>query len=259
MSERNYSIDFFKYLASLCIIAIHTNLFYEYGLIPNIVSVQIIARFAVPFFAVCSGYFAVSGELDDFRLSAGAAKSFWKQWKKLLRIYFLWSVLYLFFSIPKWIATGWFSAWAFVDYAIGMVRTDSHYHLWYLLSLLYAWPLFFLCLRKLRKEAWLPLSIILYIVKAVDYAYKPFLPEAIRDVFLVFRLWEGLYNGVFLILPFLLLGAYLHFRPSSGKAGWGSVLLSLSALVIEVFCLYKLGQTQVSFIFRTHHASACLF
>lgn len=36
--------------------------------------------------------------------------------------------IYLFISIPEWIETGWFSAWAFVDWGIALLIKGSYYH-----------------------------------------------------------------------------------------------------------------------------------
>ena len=46
---------------------------------------------------------------------------FIRQWKKVFVLYFIWTCLYLVFSIPFWIQTGWLSPMAFVDYAFATV------------------------------------------------------------------------------------------------------------------------------------------
>ena len=60
------------------------------------------------------------------------------------------------FSIPFWIQTSWLSPMAFVDYAFATVTGGSHYHLWYLLYLLYSLPLAYILLRLVpAKRQWM--------------------------------------------------------------------------------------------------------
>lgn len=255
MKERNYTVDLAKYIAAICVIAIHTEPFSNYSDVLNVITVQIIARLAVPFFAVCTGYYAAQRAVG----SAGWYY-FRNQWSKLFRIYTLWSALYLVVSVPKWIGSGWFSAWAFVDFAIAAVRSGAHYHLWYLLSLLYAWPIFYLFLRRVDRKLWLPVSIGLYFVKAVSYAYRAFLPDRFDALFGILGYWDGLFNGVFLLLPLMLLGAYNVGAPAIKRSHSIAVfILSFLVLIAEVAFLYDKEQQAVSYIFSTYPTVFFLF
>ena len=217
MKERNHTADLFKYICAIAVIAIHTSPFSTINEGLDFFVVQILARLAVPFFAVCSGYFAL-GRLRDENISSPESRgAFLQQWKKLILLYAVWTLLYLFLSIPRWIEIGWFSAWAFVDYGIAAVRSGSHYHLWYFLSLIYVWPLFYFCLRKIKRSYWIPGSIVLYLVEVVYYCYKIFLPEIVTKTFTVLSIWEGLTTGVFRLLPFLLMGAYIYGEKAGSR------------------------------------------
>ena len=148
MNNRNYTIDLFKFISSILIIGIHTNLLIDINDTMNFAFVDIICRLAVPFFAVCSGYFlSKSLAKNEFR-----AKPIKKQELKLIKLYALWTLLYLLYSIPTWIKTGWMSVGAFKDYALATVTQGCHYHLWYLISLIYALPLFYLCVRFIKNR-----------------------------------------------------------------------------------------------------------
>lgn len=148
MNDRNYTVDLFKFISSLLIIGIHTNLFVDINDTLNFAFVDIICRLAVPFFAVCSGYF-LSKSLSKNEYGAKPIK---KQEWKMIKLYALWAVLYLAYSIPTWIKSGWMSFGAFKDYALATVTQGCHYHLWYLISLIYALPLFYLCARFIKKQ-----------------------------------------------------------------------------------------------------------
>lgn len=48
--NRNTTVDFFKYIASLLVVASHTSLFEDISYSLYFVTVQVICRLAVPFF-----------------------------------------------------------------------------------------------------------------------------------------------------------------------------------------------------------------
>ena len=260
MKERNYTVDLFKYICAIAVIAIHTAPFSAINERLNFFIVQILARLAVPFFAVCSGYFAL-GRLGDENISSTEARNvFLQQWKKLIFIYAVWTLLYLLFSIPRWIEIGWFSAWAFVDFGIAAVRSESHYHLWYFLSLIYAWPLFYFCIRKIKRSYWIPISMVLYLVEAVKYCYKMFLPEMVSKALSVLSIWNGLTTGLILLLPFLLMGAYVYGeKEKSRKYAWCGFIISFLLLSLEVVVLHYHGQNNVSYVLMTYPVAYFFF
>lgn len=260
MKERFYSLDLFKYFASLCIIVIHTEPLSSYNSFWNFFTVQIAARLAVPFFAVCTGFLMTRRILKVQEDKPARRERILGYWKRIIRIYCFWSFVYLLFSIPWWLQTGWFSAWAFVDYGIAAFRSASYYHLWYLLALIYAIPAFAVCLRILKKSIWFPLSTGLYGVYAIHYCYSMFLPGPIQKVFSVLSLFDGLTNGLFLILPFLLQGAILaddriEFRiPYQIALVFSFLLLSMEAILLD-----RLGQNKVSYIVFTYPTALFFF
>ena len=264
MAQRNNTIDLAKYIASLMIIAIHVSLFEDVNAILHIFVVDILCRFAVPFFAICSGYFMQRMYKNAAATGAEEKETFllWKHWRKIIRLYLVWTIVYLILAIPTWIRTGWFSAWAFVDYAIATVKSGSCYHLWYLLSLLYAIPFFIVLLRYMtvRLRKWLIIS--LWIVKAVSSGYLMFLPDKIQRLFSKLMFWNGMYDAVFCILPLLLLGAAIYDREQKQKKpAWINVCfcVSFALLIMEAAALKSHGQDKVSYIFTTLPASYFLF
>ena len=177
MATRNKTIDLFKYMASILIIAIHTKLFFEINSILNFVTVDIVCRLAVPFFAICSGYFMTR----KFENKHENSKDFFcKHWKKLFVIYIVWTFIYLIRLIPEWIEINWFSINAFVDYGIATVISKPYYHMWYLLSTLYAIPIFALCLKYVKKNNFKWLIIILWVVKVLSYGFGT--PPAVQII-----------------------------------------------------------------------------
>ena len=256
MRTRNYTVDLFKFISSILIIGIHTNLFVDINDTLNFAVVDINCRLAVPFFAVCSGYF-LSNSLSKNEYGAKPIK---KQEWKMIKLYALWTLLYLLYSIPTWIKTGWMSFGAFKDYALATVTQGCHYHLWYLISLIYALPLFYLCVRftKNRKLLFV-LMIVLYIIKAISYGYTQWLPTFMQTIFGIGGKFSALFDAIFLLLPLLLLGFFISQKKISLKFSLIGFIVSFSLLTVEAFTLKAFGQESVSFIFMTLPTAYFLF
>ena len=255
-NNRNYTIDLFKFISSILIIGIHTNLFVDINDTLNFAVVDIICRLAVPFFAVCSGYFLSKSLAKNEYVAKPIKKQEWK----LIKLYALWAVLYLAYSIPIWIKSGWMSFGAFKDYALATVTQGCHYHLWYLISLIYALPLFYLCVRFIKNRKLLfVIMIVLYIIKALSYGYSPWLPGFMQSAFQIGNKFSALFDAVFLLLPLLLLGFFITHHKISFKFSLSGFLVSFILLPVEAFTLKVFGQESVSFIFMTFPTAYFLF
>ena len=117
---------------------------------------------------------------------------------------------------------------AFKDYALATVTQGCHYHLWYLISLIYALPLFYLCVRftKNRKLLFV-LMIVLYIIKAISYGYTQWLPTFMQTIFGIGGKFSALFDAVFLLLPLLLLGFFIGTGPAPRCDRCGEIVQSL--------------------------------
>ena len=210
----------------------------------------------MPFFAVCSGYF-LSKSLSKNEYGAKPIK---KQEWKMIKLYALWTLLYLLYSIPTWIKTGWMSFGAFKDYALATVTQGCHYHLWYLISLIYALPLFYLCVRFIKyRKLLFALMIALYIIKAISYGYVRWLPTFIQTIFGIGGKFSALFDAIFLLLPLLLLGSFISQKKIPLKLSLIGFIVSFSLLTVEAFTLRSFGQESVSFIFMTFPTAYFLF
>ena len=256
MNDRNYTIDLFKFISSILIIGIHTNLFVDINDTLNFAFVDIVCRLAVPLFAVCSGYF-LSKSLAKNEYGAKPIKN--QEWK-LIKLYALWTVLYLAYSIPTWIKTDWMSFGTFKDYALATVTQGCHYHLWYLISMIYALPLFYLCVRFIKNRKMLfALMIAFYTIKALSYGYSQWLPVFMQSAFRMGNKFSALFDAVFLLLPILLLGFFITQKKISLKFSLIGFIVSFSLLTVEAFTLKAFGQESVSFIFMTFPTAYFLF
>ena len=258
MQKRNNVIDAAKYVAALMVIAIHTGLFSDVNDVLYVFVVHIVCRAAVPFFAICTGYY-MGGKLtfhDKLEYSTKNRDVFVYRWKKVVALYLIWTCMYLVFSIPFWIRSGWYSPMAFVDYAIAALINGSHYHLWYLLYLIYSLPIAYLLLRWCSEKHQVLLISVLWIIAAFTYTYKNFLPEP------VFELLQPVnqFSTLPVLLPLLLLGV----RISRGKRKRCrfyliGFIVSFLLLIAEAFMLWHYGIESVSFIICTLPTAYFLF
>ena len=168
--------------------------------------------------------------------------------------------MYLLYSIPTWIKTGWMSFGAFKDYALATVTQGCHYHLWYLISLIYALPLFYLCVRFIKsRKLLLVIMILLYIIKAISYGYARWLPTFMQTIFGIGGKFSALFDAVFLLLPLMLLGFFISQKKIPLKLSLVGFIVSFSLLTVETFTLKAFGQESVSFIFMTLPTAYFLF
>lgn len=256
MIPRNTTIDLAKFVAALLVVAIHTVLFSDVNDILYFVFNEVVCRLGVPFFAVCSGYFFCKG------MSTGGTKTLIKSERKLIRIYALWTVLYYLFLLPNWIQIDYFSLASVIGYLKSSLLSGSYFHLWYVLYVIYALPVFYLILKYFGRKMWLCCSIGLWGIYALGYGYSSILPLSISHL-LGYTDFYAPVSAQFVILPLLLLGAYLCDRKEKGdmiKKNLTFLTISFLFLLVEGSVLkYRLGLEGVTRIFMILPVSYFLF
>lgn len=246
MNTRNNTIDLAKFVAALLVVAIHTALFREVNQTLYFVFNELICRLGVPFFAICTGYYLCK------RANNSQWHIIWKQEWKLIKIYALWTVLYFLFLIPNWIEIGYLSFPNCIGYLKSAILTGSYFHLWYVLYVIYAFPVYYLCIRYLRSSFWLLVAVVLWCINAFNYGYSSFLPEdsVVLQILSLIDKGYAIVKSQFVILPMLLCGAYLtEYKGSIGRNMFLSVIAFL-LLVVEASILRRYAQLEgVSYIF----------
>jgi len=202
------AINNFKLLAALLVIAIHTSPLTSVSPEADFILTRIIARTAVPFFFMVTGYFVLPRALSD-------SQRLLSYEKRIGLIYLLSVLLYL----PVGIYAGHFKgAGAFT--LLKMLYLDgTFYHLWYLPALLLGFALVYFMLRALPLPLTSALCALLYLAGLFGDSYYGLIPEGS----LVYGCYEGLFhvfeytrNGLFYAPVFLLLGYLLASRKRPG-------------------------------------------
>lgn len=236
MSRERYDtgIDWLRLAAAILVIAIHTSPLADFNETGDFILTRVLARIAVPFFFITSGYFLLSRYHDSDR-------KFRHFLKKTGWIYGASILLYL----PLNFRNGYFSQSQLLPELLkDLIFDGTMYHLWYLpasmLGMLIAWKL----VEKLDFSKGLVMALLLYLVGLFGDSYyvvveKLPLLKAFYDR--LFELFDYTRNGLFFAPVFLMLGGFIadeRRKLSFVEAGVG-FFISLGLLLAEALILHR--------------------
>lgn len=211
---RNYKgIELFRIAAAFLVVAIHTSPLASYSAAADFIFTRVIARVAVPFFFMATGYFVLGGV------------SVRRSLKKLVIIYAAAAALYL----PVNVYAGHLQGWGLLELVRQVFFEGTFYHLWYLpASILGLW-LTDVLLRRLGAKRAGAAVIALYALGLLGDSYW----GLIKNVHVLSSVYNGIFalmgytrNGLFLAPIFFYLGARLR---GGKKRAMGYELMGLIA------------------------------
>jgi serine/alanine racemase len=216
--ERKYfypAIDRFKLLAALLVIAIHTSPLTSLSPEADYILTRVLARVAVPFFFMVTGYFVLPKALKN--------PDYGRSYLKRIGLIYLISIaLYL----PVGIYAGHFKGAGILSILKMIFLDGTFYHLWYLPALLLGFTVMLLLLTCLPLRAVSIICGLLYLIGLFGDSYYGLIPENSFVSVLyrgLFHVFEYTRNGLFYAPIFLLLGYDISERRPS-------LALSLGAL-----------------------------
>ncbi len=244
MEKRNYGVlDIAKFISALLVIAIHCAPFYQVNETWNFVYVQIIARLAVPFFFMASGWlFFQKLDIQKGAKDEGNLHVLKRYWLRILKLYLVWSALYLPLLIASWIKGG-FGFSACIRFLRDFLFNGTFYHLWFLPALLLGILIVYILIMKYKRRSALCICFILYMLGMLINVYGS---ELINVPLLnsLLSLYESVLvtarNGIFFAPLYLLLGFFAQdfINNKFKKQALGAFLISFIALCAEAF-LYR--------------------
>ncbi|OCA83185.1 hypothetical protein A8F94_18895 [Bacillus sp. FJAT-27225] len=182
--NRNYAIDFIKFLAILAVVVIHTfpsDHVIGYFILDNV------SRFAVPFFFMASGYFFGL----KVNITPNSGDYFKKYVIKILKIYASWLVFYFVYDVIRILIGSGDVQEKLFDYMKGFTvlkllyygQGTSGYQLWFVIALVWSITVVFLFFKLGKIGLLLAASLCFHIVGLFGQAYSIFLqlPESTRD------------------------------------------------------------------------------
>src|ERR1700749_279199 len=216
-TNRNSTIDIFRFIASFFIILLHVNYGHANATMESIV--RLLGRWGVPFF------FMVSGYLYEKRLIKSEYSAYKSSFLKVFNILLAANVAY----IP-------------INYILGNSLFKFNYlllsdysHLWFLNSLLVGFSVIYF-LHKLKLKTYLSITIvlILLLIEILFDSYSFFLKVNPNHFYVLKRL--------LLSVPFMLIGTYFNkidsfkqlLKPS---IGWVILIFGFGLQVIEAMLI----------------------
>lgn len=161
-NSRNNSIDIFRFICALMVIATHTDPLMDISPKLGYILTQLVPRIAVPFFFAVSGYFYIQ------KLEMGE-KVFIKYIKRLLTTYIAWSLIYFLIDFCQW---GYKNIKNYIVSSLyHFFVIGSHYHLWFFVALICSVCIVTLMFKVKLKKLLIPLSILLYLIGCLGCSY----------------------------------------------------------------------------------------
>lgn len=193
-------IDLAKFIGSILVFAMHCGALDDCGTLS--ILPQMLARWGVPFFFVCSAYFLFRDNTDG-RISKEAIRKYLFRIAALYAVWFIYNIpnVYYMRLYSKDLTS--FTTWLVFlkDSVLASTFTGS----WYLASSLFsAWFVYTLS-KKLPTKTILKITSVFYLLCVLTSAYKGILPSSAAEavVFLCFPL--NIFNGCF----YFSLGKYI--------------------------------------------------
>lgn len=229
--SRQGGVDRFRLAAALLVVAIHTSPLTSFSGTADFFLTRVIARVAVPFFFLVTGYFVLP------RL-ARHPEALCKTWRKTALLYAGATALYLPLMIYKGDLSRPNVLWQEMR---DVVFNGTFYHLWYLPALLLGLPLAAWLLRRLGERRALAAAGVLYLIGVLGdswYGLTCLIPGGRAVYDLLFFWGDYTRNGLFFTPLFLLLGHALAVRPRlAPRRAAAGLAASLALMTGEAFLL----------------------
>lgn len=247
--KQNYNcIDLAKFVCSIMVVIIHVAPFGEADE-PSLMSnlnyffQNYLARVAVPFFFICSGFFLYKKTtLESFSIEPTK-----KYVLRILVLYGIWTVIYFPLAFRALIKEDKGIVHAILTYLRNCVFSGSYSHLWYLPSLIFAVLIVsFLLFKKVPPKKMFFAAVILYVIGLLAQSWfgiieplETLAPSIWAFLKLLRKIIVTTRNGLFEGFIFVFLGmlfAFYDLKISKKKALIG-FFTSMLLLFFEVFLL----------------------
>lgn len=204
MNEKRYciGIDIFRIIAALLVIAIHTSPLGSLNETADLILTRILARVAVPFFFVTSGYFLVSRYSENSDKLVGFIK-------KTAIIY----AAAIAVCLPVNIYNKYFDMENLLPNMIkDMVFDGTLYHLWYLPASIIGAAIAWILVKKTNYKTAFTVGTLLYIAGLFGDSYYGISEKIpMLKVFydLIFQISDYTRNGLFFAPIFFIMGGFI--------------------------------------------------
>lgn len=235
------SVDLAKFIGSFLVVAIHTGIFISFSEVLNFYFVDLFCRIAVYFYFIASSYFfffAIEFHNDKIKKTKDNIKKLKRYVFRVSLLYVVWSAIYLVLDIIKWYRLGCLSLANFKGYVLSFFTNSSHYHLWFIISLIYAIPIMYFVLRYLGKRVLLVGSLVLYLIGLVYGSYN-FIHLPFQSLYSTFaNIWPRMSTVLFCVIPICALAFLCNNIRIKQPSLWILSIIMLILFSIEGMILY---------------------
>lgn len=244
MIRQSYGgVDYLKLIAAILVIAIHTGPLTSYSPFADFILTSIIARIAVPFFFIASGYFFFCKLTGDKRHDLVALRGFSSN---ISLLYVIAMVLYLPLNVYAKYFGEPFSVTSFIK---DVIFNGTFYHLWYLPALLLGMLIVYWLYAKLPARYMLIAAVVLYMIALLGDSYYGLTMQSSFLTFIydqLFELFDYTRNGIGFAPLYIALGAWSARHPNKKPSGSGkwyitAFLVSMGLLLLEGMFLKNVG------------------
>lgn len=247
------AIDFFKIICILLVVTIHIPMFIDINSELSFWTNQVLARIAVPFFFIASGYFIGDKICNSYKLISYC--------KRILIMYIIYTIIYLPVIMKYWITNDRSNIKDIIVFIRDFFLVGSYMQLWYLLGLVVAALILYVSVVKLKlsDKKLIIISSILYCIGVLGDAYKNLflnIPIIKSLLAIYYKVFGTTRNGLFFGFFFLTLGYLLNkYRYSiKNKINLYIIITLLSFLLMnieEYFARYITNHTEQNMLFST--------
>lgn len=221
--ERNVTLDCFKILLSIFVIVIHLEAIFDKSNVILWIFSTGLVQVAVPCFFIINGYY--------FFLKIDTPKAVGKYLIHLFIIYTTWFVIYLrpfLYRLDKFYILEEFR----FDLLFKLYFSESFFHLWYVIALIYGICILFVLKKFLKKDVIILVAAIILFTAGYYLSFeKGYLSNSI------------LY-GLFLGFPFVALGYLIRskdiIKKIKGKYIYGLLLISSLAIFVGAYLNHEI-------------------
>lgn len=238
--ERNNSIDIFRFISAMLVVAIHSNPATEINPYLGYFCSQILPRVAVPFFFCVSGYFYIK-KMNRATEKREIIKIFRITFLNYLKIYFFWSIVYLVCDYKQYFCEGVSIKGVIAVIILNFFVYGSYYHLWYFIGIFFSLIIVTWCYLIRAEKILAYFSVILYLVGVLGSAYYQIGNKIPLFSMLLSSSYFTLIRRILLMaLPFFMMGYFLpqiSTRKISIKVVLTGVLFIGECVVVNILGL----------------------
>ena len=227
-----------KFICAFFVIGIHTRPLQAFSDVADKLFYYDISNYAVPFFYACTGYFLIVRQQNK-----GVHEKICFRIKKVLRLYVIWSIIYLPLTFCGWIIEGNRESVYLLRCVRNFILVGENFYswaLWYLNGLVFALIFIDLLLRKFSIKQIVKFGSVMYVLGIILTMFEGHLNKLPMIVSAAVKLYFVAFvttrNGLFQSLIFVSIGMVVAEIEKIGKLriSSGSIIAATFMYFIKI-------------------------